>query len=235
MTTALRNPRFWIGTLISLVALVVVASRVDRHEVAEAFRDANYWMLIPAVAMAVVSLLTRTARWRTLFHPLQPPAGELFGILMVGYTVTAVLPLRLGDLARIYLIGQLRGISKVRAAATVIVERVLDVSTVILIMALLIPFVPVPSEAEVAMGIGVAVVSIVGLSIGVSWVRRDAILRRLARRAGSSHGRVWSRVEELSGSAIDGFSVLGSPRATGLAAGYSIATWLTGGVTMWAM
>lgn len=235
MTTALRNPRFWIGTLISLVALVVVASRVDRHEVAEAFRDANYWMLIPAVAMAVVSLLTRTARWRTLFHPLQPPAGELFGILMVGYTVTAVLPLRLGDLARIYLIGQLRGISKVRAAATVIVERVLDVSTVILIMALLIPFVPVPSEAQVAMAIGVAVVSIVGLSIGVSWVRRDAILRRLARRAGSSHGRVWSRVEELSGSAIDGFSVLGSPRATGLAAGYSIATWLTGGVTMWAM
>ncbi len=235
MTNALRNPRFWIGTLLSMVALVVVASRVDRHEVAAAFRDADYWMLVPAVAMAVVSLLVRTVRWQTLFHPLRPPTGELFGILMVGYTVTAVLPLRLGDLARIYLIGQLRGISKVRAAATVIVERVLDVSTVIVIMAVLIPFVPVPSEAQVAMAIGITIVTIVGLSIGVSWARRDAILRLLERRTNASGGRVWSRVERVSGSAIEGFGVLGSRRATGLAAGYSLATWLTGGATMWAM
>lgn len=235
MSNALRNPRFWIGTLVSLLALAVVANGVDRHEVADAFRDANYWMLLPALAMAVVSLLVRTLRWRTLFHPLHLPMSELFGILMVGYTVTAVLPLRLGDVARVYLIGQLRAISKVRAAATVIVERVLDVSTVILIMAVLIPFVPVPSEAQVAMTIGIAVVTILGLSIVVSWARRDAIQLLLARRTDSSSKRVWSRVEEMSGSAIDGFGVLGSRRATALAASYSLATWLIGGVTMWAM
>ncbi len=235
MTSALRNPRFWIGTLISVVALVVVASRVDRAEVADAFREADYWMLIPAIAMAVVSLVVRTLRWQKLFHPLRPPTGELFGILMVGYTVTAVLPLRLGDFARIYLIGRLRDISKVRAAATVIVERVLDVSTVIVIMAVLVPFVPVPSEAQIAMAIGITIVSFVGLTIGLSWVRRDAILRLLSRRSDASNGRVWSRVERVSSSAIDGFSVLGSRAATGLAAGYSALTWLTGGVTMWAM
>lgn len=235
MSHALRNPRFWIGMLISLVALGIVANGVDRDEVAAAFRDANYWMLLPALAMAFLSLLLRTKRWQTLFHPLRPPVGELFGILMVGYTVTAVLPLRLGDIARVYLLGQLSGISKVRAAATVIVERVLDVSTVILIMAALIPFVPIPREAQVAMTIGIVVVSLLGLSIGLSWVWREAILGLLSRRSGSSNGRVWSRVEQMSGSAIDGFSVLGSKRATAAAAGHSAATWLAGGVTMWAM
>jgi len=235
MTRALRNPRFWIGILVSIVALVVVARGVDRDEVAEAFRDANYWMLIPAITLAVVSLVTRGYRWRALFHPLRPPVGELFGIMMIGYTVTAVLPLRLGDFARIYLLSRLKGYRTLQVAATIIVERLLDVSTVIVIMACLIPFVPLPYEARVGMGIGLAAVTLIGLTIGISWVRRDAIRRVLARRSNATGGRIWARVEDFSGAAIDGFSVLGSLRATGSAGLLSLLTWLCGGLTMWAM
>lgn len=235
MTRALQNPRFWIGIFISVVALAVVANGVDRGEVTAAFRDADYWLLLPALALSVVSLVVRALRWRTLFHPLRPPFSELFGILMVGYTVTAVLPLRLGDFARIYLVGRLREISKLRVAATVIVERVLDVSTVILILAALIPFVPVPPKAQIAMGIGTVVIAVLGVAIGLSWVRRDAIQRLLERRSITSGRRLWPRIEKLTGSTIDGFAVLGSRRATTLAACYSLGTWLAGGVTMWAM
>lgn len=221
--------------LFSLVAFVIVARGVEYDEVASAFRDAHYWMLLPALAVAVVSLVVRAYRWQVLFHPLHPPARALFGIMMVGYTVTAVLPLRLGDFARIYLVGKTRAISVVRAGATVVVERVLDVSTVIVILAILIPFVPVPSEAKVAMAIGVAAIAVLGGLIGVSWVGQDAIRRFLARRSENSDSRVWSRIEAVSGSAIDGFSVLGSGRATGLAIAYSVVTWLSSGLVVWAM
>ena len=235
MMSTMRNPRFWIGMLVSIVALAIIASRVNRHEVVEAFRDANYWMLIPAAAMSVVSLLLRTARWQTLFHPLRPPAGQLFGIQMVGYTVTAALPLRLGDVARVYLVGQMDGISKVRVAATVIIERVLDVSTIIIILAVLIPFVPVPNEARIAMTVGIVAISAIGLSIGLSWTRRDALLVLLTRRTNASSGRVWAQITQLSRSAIDGFGVLGSFRAASVAIGYSVVTWLAEGIALWAM
>ncbi|HUG14335.1 MAG TPA: lysylphosphatidylglycerol synthase transmembrane domain-containing protein [Thermomicrobiales bacterium] len=227
--------RFWIGMTISAFALYVAFSRVDPGEARDAFRDAQYVWLIPAIAFAISSLIARTFRWSALLHPAGIGFRHLFGIQMVGYTVTTVLPFRLGDVVRVFLVGGLYGIRKVRTAATIVVERVLDVLTVLIILMALLPFVSISDRVKLVMWIGSAVIASLVTVILALWFLRYRALGAL-ERGFRWLPKAWSaRVTQHAGSVIDGLAVLSSPRMTIGVLGWTVATWLCGGGMMWVM
>jgi uncharacterized protein (TIRG00374 family) len=235
MNGALRNPRFWIGIAISAAALVFAYTRVDVREAQEAFRDANYIWLIPAIACACGSLVFRAFRWRALFHPRDLAFGHVFGILTVGYLVTTLLPLRLGDFVRVYIIGEMHDIRKVRALSTVVVERILDVLTVVVILLLLLPFVPVPAYVRTVLLIGVPGMLLIVGTVAVLWFKRERALEVLANRTSWLPDGVADGIQTHSQSVIEGFSVLDSRKSLAKSVGWTALTWLCGGGMMWAM
>jgi uncharacterized membrane protein YbhN (UPF0104 family) len=99
-----RNPRVWIGIGISAAAIGIAVYRVELGEAAEAFQAANYWWLLPGLVFALLSFFLRAVRWQALFHPLSLPLERVFWIMAIGYTVTTLLPLRLGIHHRPYAI-----------------------------------------------------------------------------------------------------------------------------------
>lgn len=235
MRSALTNVRLWIGIIVSVVALVVAFSRVDGAEVREAFRQANYLWLLPAIAFSIGTLVSRTYRWIALLYPTRIPYIPLFGILAVGYTVTTVLPFRLGDVVRVFLVSGLHGISKVRTLSTIVVERVLDVMSVILILLVLVPFVPMPARVRTVMWLGAVVIAILIIAILVLWFTRERTLGALANGVKWLPKRGLARVAMHAESAIEGLSALGSPRSVASVLGWTAVTWLSGAAMMWMM
>lgn len=235
MRDAFTNPRLWIGMTISVVALVIAFSRVDINEALEAFRQAEYVWLIPAIVFSVGTLISRTYRWSALLYPADIRFPQLFGILTVGYTVTTVLPFRLGDVVRVFLVSGLHQIRKVRTLSTVIVERVLDVLAVIVILLALLPFVPIPDRVKTVMWVGsIGMVGIIG-TILVLWFRRESALQALERGVRWLPEKLSSYIVQHSESVIQGFAVLNSPRMVSGVVGWTAVTWLSGGAMMWAM
>ena len=148
--------------------------------------------MVPAVAVGPLGLWARAIRWRYLFPRNFEPPG-LVAANMIGYMANNLLPLRAGELVRVYVAARrLRaqrrdslGGSLWLAGATVVVERVLDSLTLVLFLAVLIFVIPVPRALQYAAALilaadAVAAAALVLLAIAPDRARR--LLARLCRR-----------------------------------------------------
>jgi hypothetical protein len=227
-----KRARFWIGIGISIICLILAFKDISLREVAEALRGADYIWLLPAVALTVAAQLGRAIRWGVLFHPRRDlRLGRLFSILSIGYLISNVLPARLGDFARAYLISEAEGVSGARSLSTVFLERVFDALMVVVFLVVLIPFVPLPPEiAWSSFALGVAfVVVLVGL-IGLSWQQERSLrwLRRVLVRLPRLDAERWTG---RASSLIDGFALLRARRPLIEVTIWSLLIWLTAATT----
>lgn len=223
-----------LGLLISAGALYVALRDVHWREVGEAIRQANYPLVAAAALLIVATLMLRAVRWRLMFHPLRDlHLLHLFGSLNVGYMINNVLPFQLGDLGRAYLASELEKISATRSFATVVVERILDILTLLLFLLILVPFVDLPSWARVpsmllALGVGsVAAVLVVAAK------RRGSAMRLVDMALRLAPARVRPRLTEMVHNALDAFAVLAHPRLAPQLAAWSVATWLLVGLSVY--
>jgi uncharacterized protein (TIRG00374 family) len=131
--------RVTIGIVFSVVFLYLAFRQVNVQEMLAALKGANYLWLAPAVLFLFASLILRAIRWGYFVEPLKKVKfHSLFSAMMIGYAANNVLPLRLGEFMRAYAIGKSQRISKSSAFATVIVERLIDVLSLLLILAVTI-------------------------------------------------------------------------------------------------
>jgi hypothetical protein len=204
-----------LGLAISLVFTVLTIERVDIGGVARDMSRATGGWLLVALGLAIVEVVIRAWRWQGLLAPfVRVRYRQAAAYLCIGYFANALLPVRLGDVARAFLAGRGFGASRLAVLGTVIVERVTDGVATLLIVAVL--------GFEVAGGRGfaltaiwlgaagtVAVAALVGLGLLVSNRRLDTLplvvvarpfLARLALGATalqSSSGRVKVLVSTL--------------------------------------
>ncbi len=137
--------RISIGVLVSLFFLFLAFRAVDLRQVIQAFREADYWWVVPAVAGLFVSHWLRALRHRYLLEPIRRmQTGQLFSALLIGYMANSFLPAHLGELLRAYIVGKKGRLPGSSALATIVVERVIDVFTLILIMAFTFVVYPFP-------------------------------------------------------------------------------------------
>lgn len=139
----LRSRRFWLGLLITLVFLVLLFYRTRPAEIIAPLRTANYFWIIPAVAVYFVGFWFKVARWAYIMRPIKRvPAARLFSITVIGYAVNNVLPFRIGELVRAYLVGEKEGISKSAALGSIVVERIFDGLALVFLVVAISLFVP---------------------------------------------------------------------------------------------
>lgn len=149
-----------LALAISAAAIVRLLDGINFGDTQSAFRDADYVWLVPAVLFLVVDLQLRAVRWRLLLDADHHVShNNLFGASNVGYLVNNVLPFRAGEIARVFLIDELEKTGKIRAAASAVVERVLDVLAMMVLLIALFPFIDEPGWATgPALILGVCVI-----------------------------------------------------------------------------
>lgn len=226
MLTTLRRPYLWIGVAVSVGALALSARSLRIDDVVDALTAANYLWLFPALAVLLIGLVLRARRWQLLFHPVSGLSlGNLFGAMNVGYMLNSLLPFRVGELGRAYVIGKVEDVGWVHALTTIVVERLLDVLLVIALLLILLPFVDEPSWATgPALVLGVSILVLATLLAAISRARRFAlhVVEWLLRPAPE---RLRGRLRESAEAALDGFATLGHPPVLLRAGGWSVIAW----------
>jgi glycosyltransferase 2 family protein len=230
----MKQLRVILGLLISAAFLYFAFRGVQFHEVGDALRRANYIWLLPAVGAIVLSITLRAVRWRLLFYPNDDLRfSSVFGSLNVGYLVNDILPMRLGEVVRAYLLGQLEGVSATRALSTVAVERVLDMVVTLGFLAALLPFVDLPAGAALkieivtALAVGALLVMLVaGAKPSQTHALAGLITKRLpAKLADRLHG--------VLDSFLGGFAVLSRPGVAAQLVVLSVVLWALAALGMY--
>jgi uncharacterized protein (TIRG00374 family) len=136
-----RRPgwQFLLGVLLGALLLWLSLRGVDLPRLWDALVHADYWLLAPACVVTLAAFYVRAVRWGVLLRAVKPiPTGSLFSAMMIGYAANNLLPARLGEFVRAWAIGRLERISRSAAFATVVVERVVDVFSLLLFFALML-------------------------------------------------------------------------------------------------
>ncbi len=157
--------RLVVGVAISVVFLAVTLSRVNLGQAAEAIGRAAPAGLAAALLIVLVDLALRALRWHVLLlnvegAAVRPPYRLAFGYLTLGFAANAVLPARLGDVARAVLAAGTFQTPRLAIFGTIMIERVSDGLTM-LGLAILSSLV-VASASELQALTGYAVVLAVG-------------------------------------------------------------------------
>jgi uncharacterized protein (TIRG00374 family) len=130
-----NRKKFWFGIILSAVLIILLVSGIDLHKVAEALKGADYRYCIPMIILVIVGILIRAYRWFFIMEPLHRASmANLYSATMIGFMANFVLPARTGEIIRAYLIGKKEGVSKSASFATIVIERLFDIFTMLLIL-----------------------------------------------------------------------------------------------------
>jgi glycosyltransferase 2 family protein len=138
-----RGLKLGASVAVSLLFVWFSLRGKDLGEVWQQLRTANYLWLLAYFPLLLVIHLVRTVRWGLLIEPLaHVPFRRLNAVSAVGFMALVILPLRLGEFARPYLIRTPGKVRATSAMASVVVERVLDGLMVAMLLVILLLRVP---------------------------------------------------------------------------------------------
>jgi hypothetical protein len=141
-----RNGRIALGGVVAVVLLLVFFQGVQWEALLAAFRAARPLDLLLVVAVTIVTYLLRAWRWGYLLAPITPVRFDrLFSATVVGFMTGLFIP-RAGEVVRPYLIGRRHGVATSAAFASIILERLVDLITVIVLFGLYLYVLPHPAE-----------------------------------------------------------------------------------------
>lgn len=131
-----RVVNFAIGFVLAVLLLWVFFKDADWAEVGRAAVEANVLLLALAFIGHVVSLVLRSWRWQILLSPVKPdlPFYASWRFLNIGFAVSSILPGRIGEVLRPYLLARDQGARFTSAFATVVTERIVDMLMVLLML-----------------------------------------------------------------------------------------------------
>lgn len=96
---------------------------------------ANFFYILLPIPVMIISHWIRAIRWKTLLKPIHQGASirNLFASVMIGYAINNLLP-RGGEIVRPYVFSKQENISFSSTFATIILERILDVLTLLILL-----------------------------------------------------------------------------------------------------
>jgi uncharacterized protein (TIRG00374 family) len=242
---ALGSWRFWLGVALAAGLLALSVRGVAWSDVRHHLADAEYFWLIPAALTIVAGQVARAARWQALFgDSARPNLRDAFAILSVGYMLSNLLPLRLGDPVRAWLVDTRTPGDGAQALATVVAERVVDLLTILLLLALFLAQAGATFLDEITGGrVRIGAPQLAALVVAGVLAATVALIAAsvVAAPAGRAVARILTPISvgraEWLGAGVTrflaGFTVLRQPRHTLLIFALSGTVWIIGAVGYW--
>jgi len=217
-----------IGLAVSAVFIWLALRNIDFNELGKTFLRVNpLWIAVGAL-LVVLCYFLRALLWQELLrYERKTRVWNLFRIITIGYFANNILPLKIGEIIRAWLLGKKENLSASEAFATVVLERGADMFALLfffLIAMSLIPFEPwlkYSGLAVVAIGLAFAVVVLLNYRFGGHLL--DALERPLMKLPGNT-GRF---LHEQLGKFLAGLKLLAGAGQVLKVAFLCLATWFT--------
>jgi uncharacterized protein (TIRG00374 family) len=145
----MRSWRRWLllilGLIISAFFLYLALDGLSLDAVWVDLKGANYWWIVPGVAVYFVAVWARTWRWHYLLRPIKAvKLSRLFPVVVIGYMGNNVYPFRAGEVIRAYVLERNDDVKISASLATIVVERLFDGLVMLIFVFVALPFAPVP-------------------------------------------------------------------------------------------
>jgi uncharacterized protein (TIRG00374 family) len=207
-------------------------------------KQANGWWVALSIGTAVGNMVIRAVRWQYLLAPIgRARFRAAFRTTMIGFAASTLLPARAGEIIRPYLLARQESLSGTAVFATVVVERLLDGATVLLLLATYVLF----FDQDMAAGNGLyRAVRLGGLVVGAGTVlilglmffaAKDpkAIGRWAYKLEHLLPGRFTHILAELLQRFAEGLAVVREPQRLLMALVLSLPLWLSIAAGIWAI
>jgi glycosyltransferase 2 family protein len=123
-----RNGGLLLGLLISIACVVLLVFEVNWRQVLPAFQATAPLPFLLAVVLQWIQLVLRGWRWQILLGTFSPVRFKpTYRIWMIGLMLNDVLPAKIGEVSRAYLISRREHCRLPTVFSTVFIERLLDV------------------------------------------------------------------------------------------------------------
>jgi glycosyltransferase 2 family protein len=235
------NLRTGILSLLAIGLLAWFLRGTNFTDVWHHVRQVRADLLLASVLMVCLTFVARTIRWRYLLSPLGATRFRtVFRSTVIGFGALALLPVRVGDVIRPYLLARQERMPVTSVFATVVMERVLDL---VAVLGLLEVYVwgfagsnlplrllrPIQVSATIAAAVSATLLVIM-------WILATHPERIAGFAAALAHmlpGKMSGRVGRLARTFSSGFAAARSPRELILAMGWSFALWVTIAAQAW--
>ncbi|MBW2306841.1 MAG: flippase-like domain-containing protein [Deltaproteobacteria bacterium] len=223
-----------IGLIFSSVFIYLAFRNVEWGLVWQVLHEIDSLYILPFILCGILVQIIRNFRWAYILEPVERIEWwPLFAITSVGFMAICILPARLGEFVRPYLISRARPIRMSSAMATVVLERVMDGMALVLILVPFVFIVPMPRWVA-PLGIFAAILFFASFGILLMLaLYRTWALERIQWLLKWIPSRLSVKIMNLLNSFVDGLDVLPSARkAIGLLA-YTILLWFLYAVMAW--
>jgi uncharacterized protein (TIRG00374 family) len=222
-----RSRRIWIGLAFSLILIVLFLHGTNFRDIGRAFGDANYLLAFLSLPVYFLAAWFRTLRWKYLLRPTKAVStARLYPVVIIGFMANNVIPARVGELVRAYILREREGVSMSTGLGTIVVDRVFDGLTLLLFLILAGLFATVSTQVRTLaivmaalFGVGVVIMYVLVTSESRSKRAVDVVVHLLP-------GRLKGRAQGLADSFLEGLQSLRSPTAMAGAWIASVLSWL---------
>ncbi len=218
--------RLTVGLAISGVSLVLAGRNVSLSELTDSLQSANPIVLLPGLIIYALGIVARSIRWRVLLGDYGVGLPILFRTLVIGLMVNDILPGRLGELARVFLLVRKANVPAGASLASIVIERVLDGIALTALLALAIGL---AGGADWLFELALVSSGIFAVATaGIMWAALDPThAGGLARRiAAVAPKRLEERLDRLIDTALVALAPVRDPGSVVRLLGWSMVAWL---------
>ncbi|MBI5553656.1 MAG: flippase-like domain-containing protein [Candidatus Diapherotrites archaeon] len=156
-----------ISWAVSLLILAAILAFTDIGEILRTVASVGWPWFLALNAFFAAGYLLRGIKWNEIIRPIHRiPHSMATRILLAGFFLNNILPLRAGEFARAVLLAKKTNTTKSTALSTVVVDRITDVIALLLITLASMMFFPFPPYVLAALLLlGILSVAAVGIMI----------------------------------------------------------------------
>ena len=130
---------------VSLIAGYLAFRNVQWSEVKSSIHQTDLMTVGIALIFLTAAQVGRSFRWGVMLQPLAPFSQRLLlPITSIGFLFVWILPARLGEVARPYLLHQNSRVGLSAAMGSIVLERLIDASFLVLLLAICLPALRLP-------------------------------------------------------------------------------------------
>lgn len=225
-----RGLRVALGTGFSLLFLWLAFRDVSIPQIVSAFGQVDWRFVTLALGLVLAGALARAARWKLLYHPDQKKLNflRLTEVLFISQMLNIVSPVRLGEVARIHFMGHLEARSRAHTLGTIVVEKWLDILTLLILMLLVPVSVSLPAWFQDSKGSLAAIaIAFFGATLILSF-GKGRLLVSLEKTSRFLPENWRARLRQAVSLALGSLDVLRSPWVGFRLQGWSLLIWFLG-------
>ena len=129
------DTKFWLGIAVSVFFMALLFRKIDFNQLWAALVRVDYRYILLAVVCTFISYFLRAVRWHYLLIPEKRiPLSSLYPATIIGYMANNLLPARLGEFVRAFVLAQREGLQTPTVFASLVIDRLFDGFTVMLIL-----------------------------------------------------------------------------------------------------